>query len=894
MGPMRHLLVLTLCTSLYGQITLNEICAVNNTTTEDLDGDSSDWIELANASPSIVNIGGYFLTDDPADLTKWQFPSPTLIGGSGYLLIFASDKNVTIGGQLHTNFKLSSAGDFLALVAADGSTTLSQIGSVYPPQYADVTYGRQGNTGPWTYLTNTTPGSSNPANGDTFVTDLTWSPALPSDSDNIVVSATAAPAPGATITGATLHYRTGFGPEATIPMSQSGNVWSALIPASVSGPGDMLRWRVQFSDSVGATAKGPLYPVPTDSPQYTGVMIPDPSVSTNLKSVYWFMQNPSLATTTSGGRASVWYEGALYDNIFVRRRGNSSSGWPKKNLKFDFNAGHHLQEPRFGDGAEEINVNSAWGDKSFIRQVLSFDLYEAAGAQTGRSFSIRVQLNGSFHSVASAVEQTDEPMLDRQGLDRRGALYKMYNTLNSSVSGVEKKTRLWENSSDLATLVSNIGLPTGPALETWLFDNVDVPAVISYLAATCVMHDNDHVHKNYYLYRDSDGDREWQFIPWDKDLTWGRNYTLTGGVLNDTIWSSIDPYSHPLFGDQNHPKNDGPWNRLIDACYRTPRFQQMYLRRLRSVMDEFLQAPGTPAAQLTMDARINQLQGLLGPDCALDQGLWGVPSYGSSSLTFTNATNQIKSTYLAPRRNHLYNTHGSSGTGLIPDPVSGPTLITITTAEPSLGNPEQAYIELHNCGTEAVDLSDWTISGGVSFTFPKSTVALPGEKLYVVEDVPAFRARSSGPSGGQGLLVAGKWSGALQPAESVLVFDNNNALITRTGEFNFFVTTTGVGDVTMGFTGASSLSPFWIPVSFNTTGPVGCGPILGLGSDAFLILALPQDTAPFNGVSNFGGSYFFSAPAGSLAPGLSADARSVVYNPMTGDWLLSDILRITF
>ena len=51
---MRYLLLLlTFSTAVYGQVTLNEISAVNNTTAEDLDGNSSDWIELANASTSI-------------------------------------------------------------------------------------------------------------------------------------------------------------------------------------------------------------------------------------------------------------------------------------------------------------------------------------------------------------------------------------------------------------------------------------------------------------------------------------------------------------------------------------------------------------------------------------------------------------------------------------------------------------------------------------------------------------------------------------------------------------------------------------------------------------------------------------------------------------------------
>lgn len=45
------------------------------------------------------------------------------------------------------------------------------------------------------------------------------------------------------------------------------------------------------------------------------------------------------------------------------------------------------------------------------------------------------------------VEQPDEDLLRRAGLDPEGALYKMYNTYTSGTSRVEKKTRLDEDNS---------------------------------------------------------------------------------------------------------------------------------------------------------------------------------------------------------------------------------------------------------------------------------------------------------------------------------------------------------------------------------------------------------------------------------------------------------------
>jgi hypothetical protein len=52
--------------------------ADNDRTLNDEDGESSDWIEIFNSGSSPANLNGWFLTDDPAHLTKWLFPEVTL------------------------------------------------------------------------------------------------------------------------------------------------------------------------------------------------------------------------------------------------------------------------------------------------------------------------------------------------------------------------------------------------------------------------------------------------------------------------------------------------------------------------------------------------------------------------------------------------------------------------------------------------------------------------------------------------------------------------------------------------------------------------------------------------------------------------------------------------
>ena len=89
------------------------------------------------------------------------------------------------------------------------------------------------------------------------------------------------------------------------------------------------------------------------------------------------------------------------------------------------------------------------------------------------------------------------------------------------------------------------------------------------------------------------------------------------------------------------------------------------MRRLRSVLDQQLGAPGTPYSERFLENKIDQIVARIAPDVALDRARWGNP-YGTNQ-DLTAAVNELKTAYLDPRRQHLYVTHGVGGTGLIPN-----------------------------------------------------------------------------------------------------------------------------------------------------------------------------------------------------------------------------------
>jgi hypothetical protein len=780
---MNPVVLLLLCSPVLAQgPLLTELMASNTKTLEDEDGETPDWIELHNPTAAPLDLSGWFLTDDDDQLDRWQLPVGLVLAPGELRIIFASGKDRSdLAGQLHTDFKLGKDGEYLALVQPDGLTVEHEYAPEFPAQYANVSYGLSFDPGPGTaetYFLAPTPGMPNGPGGPLLV-EPEHTPSFPNEDQDVLVTVLA-PQGLAAGTSLTVSYRVEFDTEQVLPMSDDGQgpdqtagdgVYSQVLPRTAFAAGELLRWRLDAVDGSKATRLPP-NASPNNSAEYFGTGVLDPSVQTALEVFTYWTDDIAGSNSVGGARASVVYEGHYYDNVEVRRRGGSSASYLKKSYKFDFNPDQRLLR---GDGppADELDLNTTYADKAFVRQPLSYELYQLAGNASPDCFPVRVQRNGEFFSVAMFLEEPgEEAFLERHGLDPEGALYKMYNTLNHHKNGVEKKTRLQETHADLKKLVDGLATSDPAQLEVFLFDEVDVDACLSYLAATWIIHDNDHIAKNYLLYRDSEGTRTWQFVPWDKDLTWGRNYTLSGGVLNDTLWARNDPYSHPLFGDQAHPKNDGPWNRLIDRLYRVPRIQEMYLARLRSLCDLYLGQSGPAWPEYRMAEYVVTMSA----DVARDEAKWGIPSWGYP-YDFRADLERLVVKYLRKRRYHLYVDHGAPGTGLIPPPnLHPPVSLAVLEGDPASGKHGHEYVSLVNPGS-AADLSGWRVQGGLTYVFPEGTMIGRADELFLSPNPFKFRGRTTSPTGGEGRHVIGPYEGNLEAGEWVRLFDRDGVLV---------------------------------------------------------------------------------------------------------------------
>lgn len=122
-------------------IRINELQSSNTVFKDPADGNAPDWIELYNTGTESIDLAGYFLTDDSADLNKFTFTTDATIAAGGVLQLWADGASEASQGALHVGFKLSAtAGDRVILLDPD-SYIIDQVEFTAPPTQ-DQSYAR--------------------------------------------------------------------------------------------------------------------------------------------------------------------------------------------------------------------------------------------------------------------------------------------------------------------------------------------------------------------------------------------------------------------------------------------------------------------------------------------------------------------------------------------------------------------------------------------------------------------------------------------------------------------------------------------------------------------------------------------------------------------------------
>ena len=108
-------------------IKINEILTNNTNSCIDEFGNHSPWIEIVNSDYHVLNVAGYYLTNDINNPKKYWIPTGdprTIISIRNYILFYVDGKSDQ--GVFHTNFNLNET-NFLALFSSDGNTLIDSL-----------------------------------------------------------------------------------------------------------------------------------------------------------------------------------------------------------------------------------------------------------------------------------------------------------------------------------------------------------------------------------------------------------------------------------------------------------------------------------------------------------------------------------------------------------------------------------------------------------------------------------------------------------------------------------------------------------------------------------------------------------------------------------------------
>ncbi len=455
-----------------------------------------------------------------------------------------------------------------------------------------------------------TPGRENSVNtGDIppFVYPVLISPETPAAADAVTILAVVAD--DRAVTRVTAHWDSGSG-EQSRQMFDDGAHGDGVASDGVYGSaigtfptGSIVHYYVTAEDdhSPAQTGRFPFIGNPTTSLGFyiepagvnpSFIARSNTGLTSTRQPVYHLLVDEG-SLSTSYIRGTFIFNGEVFEDVRVRYRGQSSLGTPKKHLKVDFNKDHRFRTP-FDDHPEvdNINIQSSYGDKAYLREWLSYKGWMDAGRPGLEMWHVVLYMNGAYRGVYVSMENADNDWMARTHIDPDGWLWKSYSEAKGGTGGFEPEEMAGDAAAAnaaLGTFMSNVNTLTGQGLVDYINANMDVGCYIDFLAVTQLIANADHPAKNYFVYADEDSPAgTWTYLPWDMDLTHGRNFECAGGgVYNDTI--RYDMFGDPqlLFGTAARPKCDGPWNGVINAFLnKTTAFRARYYARTGELLNQ--------------------------------------------------------------------------------------------------------------------------------------------------------------------------------------------------------------------------------------------------------------------------------------------------------------------
>jgi len=543
-------LLLTCLCGVRAQVVVNEVSASNYADQADNFGEFEDWIELFNTTGAAVDLSGWYLSDSQSNNTKWIFPAASSIAANGYLVVYCSGRNLTVGAVHHTSFKLNQTDQERAVLSDPAAAIVSEY-QMQDRTQTDHSRGR------------TTDGAA------------TW---------NVFLN----PTPGAANTGAYSEYAPK--PVFSIPSGVQGGAVSLAL--TVGGAGLTIRYTL---DGTVPTAVSPAYAAPLNIAATSVVRartfssdaaVPPSAVETNTyllgtahSVAILSIAGDELPTLLGGTQinpvGSFEYfgpDGQLRDEATGDFNEHGNDSWAYDQRGFDYvsrdqfgdNDGIHypMFRTKERDQYQRLIIKAAASDNypfenggAHIRDAFVHVISQVNDLRLDeRSYEpCVVYLNGQYWGVYEIREKVDDADFTDEYYDQpENELYflKTWGGTWQEYGGAPAQAE-WDG------LVGYInGNDMGDAANFAYVDGLlNWKSLVDYVVLNSQVVCSDWLNWNTAWWRGlnpaGDG-RRWRYTLWDMDATFGHYVNFTGIPDQSAAADPCDPETLPDPGGQGH------------------------------------------------------------------------------------------------------------------------------------------------------------------------------------------------------------------------------------------------------------------------------------------------------------------------------------------------------
>jgi len=564
------------------QVLINEYSCSNLDQYTDSYGNYEDWVELYNAGSSTVNLAGYYLSDDSIDNMKWKIPTGITIQANGYLLFWTSGRDIVVGTDYHTNFKLTQTknnNEFITFSNTIGIiidqkeiTKRTQLGH---------SIGRTTNgASTWSVFTSPTPKASN--NASTAYPDYANKPqvSIPAGfytSSAMYITLTT------TEPNSTIHYTIdGSQPSVSSTIYSSPiliNTTSVLKAITISNDPTILPSFISF-DTYFINVSHTLVVVSISGEQLDELANGDGSLLPYGTFEYFDLNKQRTAKTmgefNKHGQDS-WANSQRSIDFISRDEMGYNSALKEKIFNYSTRDSYQRLILRAaGDDNYPADHHSSNLGSAHVRDAYIHSLAKEGGLDLDVRASEKaiVYLNGQYWGVYDLRERPEDHDYTEYyyGQDKYHLQYLMYWGGRWAEYGGQQAMDDWDT---FYNYIMSLDM-TVPANYQYVTDRLDEKSLVDYVLANMFTVCSDWLNWNTGWWRgmDSTGTHlKWGYILWDNDATFGHyiNYT---GIPNTT--PDADPCDPETLGSSSDPEGV---IQLLLHLRQNPDFNQYYITR---------------------------------------------------------------------------------------------------------------------------------------------------------------------------------------------------------------------------------------------------------------------------------------------------------------------------